>query len=220
MKHRPTLAGRAGAVAATGTAAVGIALLVGRVVRRRQGELSGFRSPEAKRRYLDAYDDVLAQWPVPYQELTIPTPFGDTHVVSSGDTNSPPLVLLHATGTSSTDGCRISDRSAAATGSLPSISSARPESPSRRDCFETARTVCNGSRRSLTGSDFNASTWPAGHSVDGQPSPSPSTNRSTSTRPCSLHHLVLLPHTPRRSCSSSRSGRTYRWARPEASRCA
>lgn len=79
-----------------------IALLTRRLVSRRPGELSGFRSPTAERRYLQAYQEVLAQWPVPYEELTIPTPFGKTQVVASGDTDAQPLVLLHATGTSST----------------------------------------------------------------------------------------------------------------------
>jgi pimeloyl-ACP methyl ester carboxylesterase len=44
----------------------------------------------------------MAQWPVACQEFTVPTPFGDTHVLASGDSHLPPLVLLHATGTSST----------------------------------------------------------------------------------------------------------------------
>lgn len=88
--------------AATATAAgVGVALTA-RAVRRQRGSLAGFRSLEAERRYLRAYEDVLTQWPVPHQELTVATPFGDTHVVASGDTQAPPLVLLHATGTSST----------------------------------------------------------------------------------------------------------------------
>jgi pimeloyl-ACP methyl ester carboxylesterase len=67
-----------------------------------QGDLSGFKTPEGGRRYLRAYDQVLAQWPVPYQELEVPTPFGDTHIIVSGPEGAPPLVLLHATGTSST----------------------------------------------------------------------------------------------------------------------
>ncbi|WP_160142438.1 alpha/beta fold hydrolase [Arthrobacter sp. SLBN-100] len=83
-------------------ASVAIALLTRRLVSRRQGELSGFRSPDSERLYLQAYQKVLAQWPVPYEEITIPTPFGNTQVVASGDRDAPPLVLLHATGTSST----------------------------------------------------------------------------------------------------------------------
>lgn len=102
VKQRRTLVNRNVAAVALATTAVGIGVLTGRVVGRTQGELSGFRSPEAERRYIQAYELVLAQWPVPYEELTIPTSFGDTQVVASGDTDAQPLVLLHATGTSST----------------------------------------------------------------------------------------------------------------------
>jgi pimeloyl-ACP methyl ester carboxylesterase len=66
------------------------------------GDLSGFKTLEGARRYLRAYDQVLAQWPVPFQELDVPTPFGTTHVIASGAEGAPPLVLLHATGTSAT----------------------------------------------------------------------------------------------------------------------
>ena len=96
------MARRSGAAAVTATAAAGMAFLASRLVSRPRGELSRFRSPEAERRYLRAYEQVLAQWPVACEELTVPTPFGDTHVVTSGDTHTPPLVLLHATVTSST----------------------------------------------------------------------------------------------------------------------
>lgn len=65
-------------------------------------DLSGFKTLEGGRRYLRAYDQVLAQWPVAFQELEVPTPFGQTHVIASGPAAAPPLVLLHATGTSAT----------------------------------------------------------------------------------------------------------------------
>jgi pimeloyl-ACP methyl ester carboxylesterase len=41
---------------------------------------------------------VLKQWPVPYEELYIPTRFGDTHVIASGPKEAPPLILLHPAG--------------------------------------------------------------------------------------------------------------------------
>jgi pimeloyl-ACP methyl ester carboxylesterase len=66
------------------------------------GDLSGFKTLEGARKYLRAYDQVLAQWPVPFHELGVPTAFGATHVIASGPEAAPPLVLLHATGTSST----------------------------------------------------------------------------------------------------------------------
>jgi pimeloyl-ACP methyl ester carboxylesterase len=37
----------------------------------------------------------MKMWPVPYEEIEIPTRFGMTHVVASGPKDAPPLVLLH-----------------------------------------------------------------------------------------------------------------------------
>lgn len=66
------------------------------------GNLASFTSPEGEKEYIAAYDAVLKRWPVPYEELDIPTLFGTTHIIASGSGTLPPLVLLHATGTSST----------------------------------------------------------------------------------------------------------------------
>jgi pimeloyl-ACP methyl ester carboxylesterase len=54
-----------------------------------------FRTPEGEASFFAAYDAVLKQWPVPFQEIDIPTRFGTTHVIASGPTDAPPLVLLH-----------------------------------------------------------------------------------------------------------------------------
>jgi hypothetical protein len=53
-----------------------------------------FESPEGEAKYNAAYDAVLKQWPVPYDELYIPTQFGNTHVIASGSKDDAPLVLL------------------------------------------------------------------------------------------------------------------------------
>lgn len=45
---------------------------------------------------LAAYQAVLHRWPVPYEELSIATSFGDTHVVASGARGDPAVILLHA----------------------------------------------------------------------------------------------------------------------------
>jgi len=37
----------------------------------------------------------MKMWPVPYEELEIPSRFGMTHVIVSGPKDAPPLVLLH-----------------------------------------------------------------------------------------------------------------------------
>ncbi len=55
-----------------------------------------FTSPQGKSETLQAYQNVLAQWPVPYTELDVPTRFGETHVIASGPEGAPPVVLLHA----------------------------------------------------------------------------------------------------------------------------
>jgi hypothetical protein len=65
-------------------------------------DLGRFTSSEAEREYIAAYDEALALWPIPFTNLTVSTPFADTHVIASGAEAGPPLVLLHATGMSST----------------------------------------------------------------------------------------------------------------------
>jgi len=57
-----------------------------------------FFSPKLETRFNAAYDVALKQWPVPYDELYIPTSFGDTHVVASGPQKGIPLVLLNPGG--------------------------------------------------------------------------------------------------------------------------
>jgi pimeloyl-ACP methyl ester carboxylesterase len=61
-------------------------------------KISVFRSPEAEAKYDAAYEAVLKQWPVPYDDFYIPTRFGDTHVIASGSKDAAPLVLLQPTG--------------------------------------------------------------------------------------------------------------------------
>lgn len=61
-----------------------------------------FWSPEIEARFNAAYEAVLKQWPVPYQERYVATRFGDTHVIESGPPQAPPVVLLHPAGGGST----------------------------------------------------------------------------------------------------------------------
>jgi pimeloyl-ACP methyl ester carboxylesterase len=56
---------------------------------------SAFKTPEGEVKFLSAYDAALKRWPVPYEEMDIPTPFGSTHVIVSGPKDAAPLVLLH-----------------------------------------------------------------------------------------------------------------------------
>ncbi len=57
-----------------------------------------FWSPEIEAKFNAAYDAVLKEWPVPYEELYIPTRFGDTHVLASGRKDATPLLLLNPGG--------------------------------------------------------------------------------------------------------------------------
>jgi len=65
-------------------------------------QLSSFTSSKGEAEYVSAYDAVLKLWPVPFEEYDIMTRFGTTHVIESGPKGSPSLLVLHATGTSST----------------------------------------------------------------------------------------------------------------------
>jgi hypothetical protein len=59
-------------------------------------------------------------WPVPYEQLEIPTRFGMTHVVASGSKHAPPLVLLHGYMATSVMWARTSPTSARTIASMPS----------------------------------------------------------------------------------------------------
>ncbi len=61
-------------------------------------EIRIFGSPDNKARYYTAYAAMLKQWPVPYDELYVPTGFGDTHVIVTGSQDDPPLALFHSAG--------------------------------------------------------------------------------------------------------------------------
>jgi pimeloyl-ACP methyl ester carboxylesterase len=65
-----------------------------------------FNSAEGEAEYLEAYDSALKHWPVPFEELFIPTRFGETHMIVGGPRNADPLILLHPSGSSSTIWCR------------------------------------------------------------------------------------------------------------------
>ncbi len=54
-----------------------------------------YKSPAGKKEIMALYDAALARWPVPHEEIYIPTRHGDTFVISSGEKTAPPLILLH-----------------------------------------------------------------------------------------------------------------------------
>jgi len=55
-------------------------------------------SSDATQKLLPIYDASLARWSVAFEELDVPTRFGTTHVIATGDPKSPPLVMLHPMG--------------------------------------------------------------------------------------------------------------------------
>jgi pimeloyl-ACP methyl ester carboxylesterase len=61
-------------------------------------KISVFRSPQAEAQYNAAYEAMLKQWPVSYEELFISTRFGNTHVIASGSKEASPLFLFQPTG--------------------------------------------------------------------------------------------------------------------------
>jgi pimeloyl-ACP methyl ester carboxylesterase len=66
-----------------------------RGIQRRASSCDPFKTSSGKAMFFAAYDAVLKRWPVPFEEIDVPTRFGTTHVTVSGPQDAPPLVLLH-----------------------------------------------------------------------------------------------------------------------------
>jgi pimeloyl-ACP methyl ester carboxylesterase len=58
--------------------------------------ISVFTSAQGEARIMAAYQRLMDAWPVPFEDLTVGTTFGDTHVIASGPPDAPPVVFLHA----------------------------------------------------------------------------------------------------------------------------
>lgn len=58
--------------------------------------LPGWRSQAGRAAYVAAYRAAEALWPVPIEDVELPTRFGPTHSVVCGPHDAPPLFLLHA----------------------------------------------------------------------------------------------------------------------------
>ncbi len=48
------------------------------------------------------YDMILARWPLPYETLRVPTRYGNTFIIASGEKTAPALVLLHGSTSNAT----------------------------------------------------------------------------------------------------------------------
>lgn len=60
-----------------------------------------YDSPEGKRLVLNAYEELLQQWPIPYELNIVPTSYGETAVLISGTNDLPGLILLHGSSSNS-----------------------------------------------------------------------------------------------------------------------
>lgn len=63
--------------------------------------ISVFKSEKAKEAVLASYDQLVEGWGVQAKAHNVPTRFGDTYCLTAGETNLPPLVLLHGVGDNS-----------------------------------------------------------------------------------------------------------------------
>jgi pimeloyl-ACP methyl ester carboxylesterase len=54
-----------------------------------------YRSAEGERAVRERYLEILKHWPVPNQQLRVPTREGETFIVACGDRGAPPLLLFH-----------------------------------------------------------------------------------------------------------------------------
>ncbi|MCP2257505.1 Pimeloyl-ACP methyl ester carboxylesterase [Streptoalloteichus tenebrarius] len=64
--------------------------------------MSIYRSEAGARLLRTRYLNALERWPTDHERLQVPTPEGETFVLASGPADAPPLVLLHGSGSNST----------------------------------------------------------------------------------------------------------------------
>lgn len=57
-----------------------------------------YKNEKAKLHILETYDMLLPLWGVEIEEKDVDTYYGTTHIIECGDSNNPPLVLLHGIG--------------------------------------------------------------------------------------------------------------------------
>ncbi|MDD1504272.1 alpha/beta hydrolase [Lysinibacillus sp. CNPSo 3705] len=61
-----------------------------------------FKTLEGEELFQQAYSNNLKRWNVSYEILNIPTTYGSTHIIASGETKLPPVIMLHGAGMGST----------------------------------------------------------------------------------------------------------------------
>lgn len=60
-----------------------------------------YKNEKARNLYLEFYDTILKQWPVPYESIFVDTTYGRIHLIHCGKKGKPPLFLIHGGGTNS-----------------------------------------------------------------------------------------------------------------------
>lgn len=60
-----------------------------------------YKSAEVARQVEAGYREILSRWPVPSQQLRVPTREGETFVIACGPESAPPLLLFHGAGANS-----------------------------------------------------------------------------------------------------------------------
>ncbi|OAB37075.1 hypothetical protein PMSD_09735 [Paenibacillus macquariensis subsp. defensor] len=53
------------------------------------------RKKGKREEFIQAYDETMKLWPVPYEDIMISTRFGETHIIASGSIEAPALIILH-----------------------------------------------------------------------------------------------------------------------------
>jgi len=65
------------------------------------GNLSVYKSHKAKCDLLDYYNDILNDWPIPFEEIFIETRCGNTHIIRCGNEDGKPVLFFHGVGNNS-----------------------------------------------------------------------------------------------------------------------
>lgn len=83
-----------------GVLIIGLLFVFVRLLRGAEAA-SVYKSPQIKAQFMALYDEKMADWPVPYEDVFIETQYGTVHVIVSGPADAPAMLLLHASGVSS-----------------------------------------------------------------------------------------------------------------------
>lgn len=63
--------------------------------------VNSFKNVKAQERVWHSYEQMIEQWPIPLEEIDVPTTYGLTHCILAGQKNNPPLLLFHGVGDNS-----------------------------------------------------------------------------------------------------------------------